>query len=332
VSRLLLGFALLTAPTLARAQDALSIEVRDKALIGGPPSAVILQIHEPLREVALDGVEGRVGARSGLKAGDEVEFRLPARTPGRHRFEGTLRVVFPDGRTAERSLAFDYELVAPLELKVVATPESVAGGSLRITSGDRGLARFEMQLYGARQVELARLEGPVPKGGRITWAAPAAKVYRIDLVVHAEDGAYRELALHPWELDVPHEEVLFETGSAALREGEVPKLRASLKAIRAALAEVRPWADAQLFIAGHTDTVGSAADNARLSARRSLAIARWFVEHGLKVPVWTVGLGESALAVATPDEIDEPRNRRVAYIIAVQRPGLPESFRWRRLR
>ncbi|MEM1023811.1 MAG: OmpA family protein [Myxococcota bacterium] len=330
--RATLCLLLFLVPLAARAQDALSLEVRDRALEGGPPNALILRVHEPLRRVSLEGATGRIGLRTGLSSGDEVEFRLPAPRPGRHRFEGVLKVVFPDGRSAERRLAFDYQLVAPLSYDVDATPDSVAAGRLQVRAEGRALERFEMVLFGAGQRELARLEGPMPAEGRLRWAPPDDKVYRIQLVVHAADGAFREVALHPWKLDVPHEEVLFETGSADIRESEVPKLQASLQAIRKALDEVRPWADAQLFIAGHTDTVGEASANARLSGRRSLAIGRWFQAHGLTVSVWTVGVGEASLAVPTADEVEEARNRRVEYIIAVDRPGLPASFAWRRLR
>jgi hypothetical protein len=35
------------------------------------------------------------------------------------------------------------------------------------------------------------------------------------------------------------------------------------------------------------------------------------------------GLGERSLLVKTADEVDEPRNRRVDYILALEPPALP---------
>jgi len=46
------------------------------------------------------------------------------------------------------------------------------------------------------------------------------------------------------------------------------------------------------------------------------------------------GFGEQSLAVATPDETDEPRNRRVDYILSVEDPPLKAAgFRpvWKRV-
>ena len=77
-----------------------------------------------------------------------------------------------------------------------------------------------------------------------------------------------------------------------------------------------------LFVAGHTDTVGDAAANQVLSARRARAIARWFRSHGVKGAIRFAGFGESHLWVQTPDDADEPRNRRAEYIVAVDAPRI----------
>jgi outer membrane protein OmpA-like peptidoglycan-associated protein len=69
----------------------------------------------------------------------------------------------------------------------------------------------------------------------------------------------------------------------------------------------------RLEVMGHTDTVGSSASNAALSDRRANAIARWFAKRKLTVQIWARGAGEDMLKVETPDETDEPRNRRVDY-------------------
>ncbi len=68
--------------------------------------------------------------------------------------------------------------------------------------------------------------------------------------------------------------------------------------------------------------MGSSSHNIALSRKRAKAIAQWFKKHGLPIPVLWEGFGESVPAVKTGDEVDEPRNRRVDYILSVEAPAL----------
>jgi outer membrane protein OmpA-like peptidoglycan-associated protein len=68
----------------------------------------------------------------------------------------------------------------------------------------------------------------------------------------------------------------------------------------------------RIDVVGHTDTVGSAAYNQRLSVRRADAVRKALLADG--VPSDTIaarGVGEADLAVPTPDGVREPKNRRV---------------------
>ena len=75
----------------------------------------------------------------------------------------------------------------------------------------------------------------------------------------------------------------------------------------------------------NTDTVGDASYNLLLSRQRAQAIAKWFRQRGLKIPIGYEGFGETALLVKTADEVDEPRNRRVDYILSVDEPVFKSS-------
>jgi OmpA-OmpF porin, OOP family len=69
-------------------------------------------------------------------------------------------------------------------------------------------------------------------------------------------------------------------------------------------------------IEGHTDTVGTADYNKQLSERRAAVVAS-FLQTNFKVApdrLEAIGMGVSGLLVPTPDQTDEPRNRRVAVI------------------
>jgi outer membrane protein OmpA-like peptidoglycan-associated protein len=168
----------------------------------------------------------------------------------------------------------------------------------------------------------------------VTWPDPGAEIVRIDVRAYDTDGVYVGYALTPWSLASPHEEVTFATDSAAIAPSEEPKLEASLKLISDALVKYREVGAIKLFVAGRTDTVGGQAHNLKLSQRRAQSLAAWFRKHALKVPVFFEGFGEQAPLVPTPDETDEPRNRRVDYFLSVDEPVLKTlGFRptWKRV-
>jgi outer membrane protein OmpA-like peptidoglycan-associated protein len=158
-------------------------------------------------------------------------------------------------------------------------------------------------------------------------------VVRIEVFVYDAEGFYKGIAIVPWSVAIPHEEVNFKTDSAQIEESEKPKLDASFIKVSEALAN-HPQIRVTLFVAGHTDTVGAAGYNLRLSRLRAQSIAKWFRQRGLKIPIAYEGFGESALLVKTADEVDEPRNRRADYILSVEEPVLKSSgFRpnWNRV-
>jgi outer membrane protein OmpA-like peptidoglycan-associated protein len=157
-------------------------------------------------------------------------------------------------------------------------------------------------------------------------------VKRIEVWGHDTDGNFVGVAITPWNVKVEHEEVNFETDSDAIRAAEVPKLEASLEKVRDALSTHKDLGTIQLYIAGHTDTVGSPEHNLTLSRKRARAIASWFRSHGLKIPVSYEGFGEHSPAVKTPDETAESKNRRVDYILSLEPPRLPQgavAFGWK---
>jgi outer membrane protein OmpA-like peptidoglycan-associated protein len=93
-------------------------------------------------------------------------------------------------------------------------------------------------------------------------------------------------------------------------------------------------AEIKLYVAGHTDTVGNNASNRTLSLNRARSIGQYFRKRGVRVPVLYEGFGEEALAVATKDEQEEPKNRRAEYIIAIDDPtaqNVPFQPRWQKL-
>jgi OmpA-OmpF porin, OOP family len=72
----------------------------------------------------------------------------------------------------------------------------------------------------------------------------------------------------------------------------------------------RPVADVVLI--GHTDRVGKLEANDALSLRRADAVAKIFIAQGVNpTAIGIAGRGEREPLIPTPDEVPEPRNRRL---------------------
>jgi outer membrane protein OmpA-like peptidoglycan-associated protein len=118
-------------------------------------------------------------------------------------------------------------------------------------------------------------------GAAIAAAAPRPRTYMVSFVT-GTDQVTRE------------SEAQFPTIIAALRDFPAP----------------------EVCVIGHTDTVGSAASNARLALQRANTIRDRLVAAGLDPRVIEVSShGEGNPLVPTADEVDEPRNRRVEVTI-----------------
>lgn len=97
----------------------------------------------------------------------------------------------------------------------------------------------------------------------------------------------------------------FEAGGNVLTQ----ESQAALVAIR---KEVSERAAVEVMVVGHTDRVGTADTNDRLSLKRALGIRELLIESGVAAEkLEAVGRGERDPLVPTADEVDEPKNRRV---------------------
>lgn len=82
------------------------------------------------------------------------------------------------------------------------------------------------------------------------------------------------------------------------------------------LAEVAALQAAEILIVGHSDSLGSPEANLVLSQRRAERMRELVIERGAPAAiVAAVGVGERDLEVATGDEVEEARNRRVEVTI-----------------
>jgi outer membrane protein OmpA-like peptidoglycan-associated protein len=101
----------------------------------------------------------------------------------------------------------------------------------------------------------------------------------------------------------------FEQGTVTL----TPQSMAVLNQIR---AEIATRSGPEVEVTGHTDTVGSEADNDRLSTQRAEEVMNWLVSQGFNRSIMSaVGRGERELKEPTMDNISSAANRRVEIIV-----------------
>ena len=214
-----------------------------------------------------------------------------------------------------------------LQVLIDRSKVDLAGHSLEVKLS-RAAEKVTLKVFGQSGAILAEVDKPfngAPAGTVLvmTWTPSSdEQVAKIEVWGHDTDGYYAGMAIIPWSLSVPHEEVNFETDSDVIRPSEVPKLEASLALIKDAVSKHGDLGKITLFVAGHTDTVGTAEHNLTLSRKRAKMIAGWFKGRGAGLPIAYEGMGEAVLLVKTADQVDEPRNRRVDYILALEPPRL----------
>ncbi len=307
---------------------------------GKAPPAISFSASLPLRGVSLD-----------VKRSDGRAFRLAVGNlaPGRERrvavrqekgsfeYRATVRGQGPDGPIEPFDLTFSLTVGAVPRIAIRADDVDLENGRLivRVTEPKGHIALEVWDKHGAPldEVDVAY---DAPPGSPLTVAwkqRPGQVAGRFALKAYdiAEFWSGIESVTF---VDIPHEDVVFESGKWDILPTEEAKLLAPLKQIAVEIGKVAGVLPISLYVAGYTDTVGQPADNVELSRKRAAAIAAWFRKKGLKVPILHQGFGEAVLAVPTPDGTDEARNRRAVYVLTSTTPPASAGFPgggWRRL-
>jgi outer membrane protein OmpA-like peptidoglycan-associated protein len=267
-----------------------------------------------------------------LPAGAVQDIIWRQSRPGIEHFRGKIRVRPVDGAAEEMNVEFDAGLLTGLEIAIDRSKVNLALGELEFTAS-REVEKAELKLRDERgqvihQDTLTFHQEAAGTPLYVRWP-PKQAVARIDLRIFDAFGTYVGVAVVPWSVSIPHEEVNFPLDSAVIGSAEKPKLEASLRQINDAIKRHKDIGDISLFIAGHTDTLAAADYNKKLSKERARAIASYFKQRGLPVPIFAYGFGESLPLVPTVDNTDEPRNRRVDYVVAVEPP---RNVNWERIK
>ena len=239
---------------------------------------------------------------------------------------------------------------------MVALPTSAPAGrkqlSLSITKNDVDLENrtlyfkinrpadsAELKIYsieGKLLAERTEVYKGAKAGERLSIRWPSllgdnAENFRLALKVTDVDEFWIGWEVVKFYMEIPHEEVEFESAKWDIRPGEEPKLHEPLKILLDSIKKHGKNLDCQLYIGGYTDTVGSLSDNRILSQKRARAIADYFKANGVTIPLYVRGFGEEKLTVVTEDNVPEQKNRRATYILATFPPQISGPGGWTRV-
>jgi len=325
----LVSLALLLSAQAWAGPDAVKVELNQRGTLGKDFPSVAIQIREPIAGfwLQLERDDGKkVDVKGGGEPGVTRTIDLP-QAEGKAKWKGELRVNFPRrGEVGTLPLAFETELWGPLKLTV--KPADVDNAARKVTfTANHPLEKVHLRVLMDTGWEAADRDIPLkqePPGTPQTlqWPEAKGKVATVELRAYDVGGYFTELALSPWRLDIPHEEVEFDSGRWELRDAEKAKVDASYAQISDAVKKYEKLTELKLFIVGHTDTVGTPEKNRLLALNRAMSLGLYLRKKGLKLPIYCEGYGEEA------------QPRRVEYILAIESPevkGAPKPPNWRPL-
>ncbi len=323
---------LLLLVALLWAMPAWSFDVRVRSttlMEGRDRPAMVIVPDTDVREMALtlQGSGGTNVRRTGgpYRSGQEVVYEWD-QPRGRQSYSGTLTVVYGSGEQGVMEPAFTIVVLEPLQVQVPREDVDLDARALKVLmSRPAGQVHISVLADTGEVID----EGFVPFSGEapgtplnVTWTQRDQTVIRIDVQGYDEHGFWAGVELSPWWVEIPHEEVVFDTGSYAIRSDQEPKLDHTYGLIDEAVQRYGHLVKVNLYVVGYTDTQGSPSSNMTLSDNRARSIARWLKRRGFSGDVFYQGFGESVLAVPTPDEFDEEANRRAVYVLAAEMPPI----------
>lgn len=316
----MLPLLLLAAGALA--QDAVSLSAIRTAQVGAtPPQLAFDTTVDGTLSAELTCAGKRFSTSQTIHPGSHVELPLAGLPAGTHACKGTLTLVDSAGGEGSMPLSLEVSLLEPLTLTVAPTDLDLTARQLTLQAS-RALDVVKVTAIGARNATLggAELGGDGMVRLPLEWQQSDGDV--VKLIIEATDvnGLSSRLELLPWSYAIPHEDVVFPSGEHTVPDGEVAKLESAFAELQQVLDLYGEVVEVRLFVAGYTDTVGDAATNQALSARRAKSIASWFKQRGFQGPIAWQGFGESVLAVPTADGTAEAANRRAVYLLAAEVP------------
>lgn len=109
-------------------------------------------------------------------------------------------------------------------------------------------------------------------------------------------------------------EILSRTGNIYFAPGSAQLDAASTPLLKQAVDIISRCPDLKVQVSGHTDNIGSAASNMRLSERRAAAVKGYLAAQGIEAGrISSVGFGESRPVADNGTDTGRGRNRRIEF-------------------
>ena len=260
-----------------------------------------------------------------MKAGSMKDFFWKQKV-GKVSYKAHVQALVEKRRRVKLEFPFEVVCQPALDVKVDKSLADLENKTV-VFSADRRVGKVELEVTarGGQGFVKAEAAYQAPAPGtklKISWQDDIGEVLKLELKVYDVDGFWTAVEMSPFKLEVVHEDARFEFGKTTFVPGEEVKLDTAIEEIKVELDKAKKETDfpIYLYIAGCTDTVGSPEDNLKLSRGRARTIGTYFRSRGLKISIYYVGLGESVLAVKTPDDTPREENRRAIYILSSYPP------------
>lgn len=302
---------------------AVDVDMGIQAPGASEPPALVIAPKRPVAElhaVIEAGGKSYTFDHTNVGAGQQLVLAWD-RNPAVTAAQASLRIVYQDGYVDELTVPIEYAYAGELAVDLSKASADLDAHTVTVRVSEP-VERAEITVYGAKKAVISQTEAAIGAGpGTITipWEGDPGEVVLLDVTLHGA-AAWTGFTYSPWFLDIPHDDVLFDSNSDVIAASEEHKLHSTLRQLQDVIEKYGEVVPVKLYIAGCTDTVGDAGHNRDLSRRRAKAIATWLRTHGYDRPIFYHGFGEGLLAVSTGDGVDEVRNRRALYMVGANPP------------
>ncbi|MEM7188563.1 MAG: hypothetical protein AAF439_03045, partial [Pseudomonadota bacterium] len=200
------------------------------ALLVTPPRAVAI-----LAVSCTAGGQKHTWEETELAGGQVRRFEWPRDESVTHA-DCSVEIRYADGAAEGLDVPIDYSYGGGLAVDLSSASADLAANTL--TVGVNGpVQKAKITALGPLRAVLDQREVSVSGGpGMVTipWTGDAAEVVLLEVELHAE-LAWAGFTFSPWFLEIPHEEVLFDTNDATVHGSEAPKLERTLRELEEVL-------------------------------------------------------------------------------------------------
>jgi len=330
-------------PQSGHAEDVKLRYTTSTQVLEGQSATLTVMISTGLKNVTVTLTPKKKGAKSKVlkhgsaSANQELNFSWKPAGKGPQNYSAKVEATSSSGTALNWEFDFAFEVSAAMVVNVYTKKADLEQGRIYF-SASQPVAEVSLQVLGEGLKVLTESKKTY-KGKKgdlsIDYTPPKGEVIvRMTLKITGTNGIWVSQNLIPFSIEIPSEHVPFDSNKHNIRTDAKPVLDASLREIKDKVNRFGKDIELELYVAGYTDTVGKPDDNRKLSGRRAKAIAQYFRQNGIKIPIYYQGFGEDALAVGTPDNTDNEANRRVVYVIANMPPrgaNFPHQ-RWKLLK